>query len=58
MERGANDPPRPLRPADDACLSDDERIGWLQLIRSENVGPVTFRELIRHFGSAIAALEG
>ena len=24
---------------------------WLRLIRSENVGPVTFRDLINHFGS-------
>ena len=58
MARGENGPPRDAgRPAD-ARLSDDERTAWLQLIRSENVGPVTFRELIRHFGSAIAALEG
>ena len=38
-------------------LTDDERIGWLRLIRSENVGPVTFWHLLRHFGSAGAALE-
>ena len=24
-------------------LSDDERTDWLRLIRSDNVGPVTFR---------------
>ncbi|MCX5517477.1 DNA-processing protein DprA [Kaistia defluvii] len=58
MARGENGSPRDVgRPAD-VRLSDDERTAWLQLIRSENVGPVTFRELIRHFGSAIAALEG
>ena len=28
-----------------------------RLVRSENVGPATFRELINHFGSAQAALE-
>ncbi len=27
-------------------LSNDQRIDWLRLIRSENVGPVTFHELI------------
>ncbi|MEI9900314.1 MAG: DNA-processing protein DprA [Hyphomicrobium sp.] len=35
---------------------DGERIAALRLIRSENVGPVTYRELIGHFGSAAAAL--
>ncbi|MCF3641407.1 DNA-processing protein DprA [Rhizobium sp. TRM95111] len=39
------------------ALTDKQRIAWLRLIRSENVGPVTFRELINHFGSAEAALE-
>lgn len=38
-------------------LSDRQRLAWLRLIRSENVGPVTFRELINHFGSGEAALE-
>lgn len=37
-------------------LSDIERIDWLRLIRSDNVGPRTFRSLLRHFGSAGAAL--
>ncbi len=37
-------------------LSDEQRLAWLRLIRSENIGPVTFRELINHFGSGIAAL--
>jgi DNA processing protein len=36
--------------------ADAERIAALQLIRSENVGPVTFRELLSHYGSAVAAL--
>ena len=39
------------------ALTDDERIGWLRLIRSENVGPVTFWHLLRHFGSAADALD-
>ena len=37
-------------------LTDAERIDWLRLIRSDNVGPRTFRSLINHFGSARAAL--
>lgn len=42
-------PPTTLTPA--------ERIDWLRLIRSENVGPVTFHQLLRRFGSAAAALQ-
>jgi DNA processing protein len=38
-------------------LSDEQRIDWLRLIRSQNVGPRTFRALINHFGGARAALE-
>ncbi len=37
-------------------LSDKQRIAWLRLIRSDNVGPVTFRDLINHYGSAENAL--
>jgi DNA processing protein len=39
------------------ALSDDERLDWLRLARSENVGPATFRRLIQRFGSAKLALE-
>jgi DNA processing protein len=38
-------------------LTDAERADWLRLIRSDNVGPRTFRSLLGHFGSARAALE-
>jgi DNA processing protein len=38
-------------------LSDAQRIDWLRLIRSDNVGPRTFRSLVNHFGSARSALE-
>jgi len=38
-------------------LSDKERLDRLRLIRTENVGPVTFRSLLRRFGSARAAIE-
>ena len=37
-------------------LSDQQRIDWLRLIRSENIGPRTFRALINEFGSASRAL--
>ena len=38
-------------------LSDAQRLAWLHLIRTENVGPVTFRELINSFGGAAFALK-
>jgi DNA processing protein len=40
-----------------ARLTDAERIDRLRLIRSDNIGPRTFQSLLRHFGSARAALE-
>jgi DNA processing protein len=53
--------PEPLTlfspPPPAAELSHSERLASLRLIRSENVGPVTFRDLIAHFGSAGAALD-
>lgn len=42
------------RPA--RTLSEAERLDWLRLARSENVGPVTFLELLRRFGGAGEAL--
>lgn len=38
-------------------LSEKERLDWLQLIRTESIGPVTFAQLIRRFGSAGAAID-
>jgi DNA processing protein len=38
-------------------LTDAQRIDWLRLIRSENVGPRTFRALIAEFGGASRALQ-
>ena len=38
-------------------LSQAERLAWLRLIRTENVGPVTFRQLLRRFGTAAAAID-
>lgn len=39
------------------CLSDSQRLSWLRLIRSENIWPRTFRDLIAHCGSAADALK-
>jgi DNA processing protein len=44
-------PPLPVAP-----LDDDQRLACLRLIRSDNVGPATFRALINHFGGATRAL--
>ncbi|MGN6099606.1 MAG: DNA-processing protein DprA [Devosia sp.] len=38
-------------------LTRSQRLAWLRLIRTDNVGPVTFRQLLNRFGSAEAALE-
>lgn len=38
-------------------LSDRQRLNWLRLIRTPNVGPASFRDLINRFGSSEAALE-
>ena len=38
-------------------LDDAERLARLRLIRSENVGPITFHHLLRHFHSAQTAIE-
>lgn len=39
------------------ALSDAEKIAWLRLIRTDNVGPITFYNLIDNFGSAQKAIE-
>ncbi|HTN62620.1 MAG TPA: DNA-processing protein DprA [Devosia sp.] len=38
-------------------LTRSQRTAWLRLIRTENVGPVTFRQLMNRFGSAEAAID-
>ena len=38
-------------------MLDNERRAWLRLARTQNVGPVTFRNLISRFGTASATLE-
>jgi len=35
---------------DNVRLTDEQRIDWLRLIRTSNIGPRTFRSLINHFG--------
>jgi len=44
-------------PARTRVLTDRQRLAWLRLIRSDNIGPATFRDLIAHCGSAELALE-
>ncbi|HEY1474348.1 MAG TPA: DNA-processing protein DprA [Pseudolabrys sp.] len=39
-----------------ARLSEEQRLDWLRLIRTDNIGPRTFRDLINHYGGARAAL--
>lgn len=47
----------PIAPLPTAKLAAAETLACLRLIRSENVGPVTFRELINRYGGATQALE-
>src|SRR5689334_21356420 len=37
--------------------SDKEKLDWLRLIRTENIGPRTFQTLMEIYGSARRALE-
>ena len=37
-------------------LTEEQRLDWLRLIRTDNIGPRIFRELINHYGGARAAL--
>lgn len=38
-------------------LTDEQRLAWLRLIRTENVGPSTFRQLVNNFGGTVAAID-
>ncbi|MEM1365232.1 MAG: DNA-processing protein DprA [Pseudomonadota bacterium] len=38
-------------------LSYEQKLAWLQLIRSDGVGPITFRDLLNFCGSAEAAVD-
>ena len=44
-------------PATRPLLDTIQRRDWLRLMRSENVGPVTFRLLLNRYGSALDALD-
>lgn len=45
------------RPEPEQRLSNTQRLAWLRLLRSENVGPATFRALVNQFGGAQAAID-
>ncbi|MEO1708229.1 MAG: DNA-processing protein DprA, partial [Pseudomonadota bacterium] len=38
-------------------LNDSERVDWVQLIRTQGIGPITFYRLLSRFGSAAKALD-
>ena len=42
--------------SDSPPLTDGQRLAWLRLLRTDNVGPATFRQLLHRFGTAEAAL--
>jgi DNA processing protein len=39
------------------CLSDEDKLDWIRLIRTPSIGPATFHELLGHFGTAAAAID-
>jgi DNA processing protein len=55
LARPSSKPPHKQRSA--PRLSRQQRLSWLRLIRSENVGPATFRALVNEFGGAEAAID-
>ena len=57
MTLAGNSTTLPLSDAPKPRLSEEQKIDWLRLIRTEGVGPVTFRELLNRYGGAGAALE-
>lgn len=52
-----NQPSTALKRPDSITLGEEERLDWLCLSRTENVGPITFYELLKRFETARAALE-
>ena len=44
-------------PPNKRALSEAEKLDWLRLIRTDNVGPITFRRLLERFGGAGRALD-
>lgn len=47
----------PMQGLTTRSLSNHEQVDWLRLIRSENVGPITFFQLLEHYHSAAEALK-
>lgn len=45
-----------LAPTSGIRLADEQKLAWLRLIRTPRVGPATFVDLIRRFGTASEAL--
>jgi DNA processing protein len=39
------------------ALDDEEKLNWLRLSQTENIGPITFQQLIRRYGTATKAIE-
>ena len=39
-------------------LDTKEKLAWLRLIRTDNIGPITFYRLLERFGSKAATVEG
>jgi DNA processing protein len=60
LARKPEEPRLPLidtpAPLPQAALDDAQRLACVRLIRSENIGPVTFRDLINRYGGAQRAL--
>ncbi|MCB9993974.1 MAG: DNA-protecting protein DprA [Hyphomicrobiaceae bacterium] len=46
-----------MNAAKGATLPDQQKRAWLKLIRTPNVGPSTFRQMLNRYGSAEAALD-
>ena len=57
MRQAFDDADEEIADASGPAMGEASRRAWLRLIRSENVGPVTFRDLVNHFGSAREALD-
>ena len=49
-------PSRPPESGPGADLTREERLACLRLSRSENVGPITYRQLLARYSTATAAL--
>lgn len=49
-------PPNFRRTGGSGRISDAERLDWLRLMRSDNIGPITFRDLLAEYVDASTAL--